>query len=587
MEPPSQLDSGHEQKCLTTILSGFWRSLVGKNEDPTFTSSSVCLDIPSKRPRLDIRSCSWACTCKHKATTTDAIKSGIVELGGAIMNYTGDNMEAWALRNPAVEESGTFAVLGRKKIGKKQVLEWCLFLVQELAPILGNNYPVAPNDDIPALELLKFDDHLRQRVWIAGPVNKIPCGYPTLSDVLCYLAIAAMPIPDEIWTRLPHICRWFHCVRRLPVLQQICTSDLDLDRIPPKSFIARGKHIENDPFTLVVRDSSEAHASLRNVNIPSVLERIGKCHFDDATTLVSESKLQLSSASQPVALGPELWKALHCELDPAAGDLDPSRSKRKRWQVENLLAHLSTMNLEGKTIVEFGSGGGHLGLVVAACFPSSRVLLLDRKKHSLARARRRARNLGLKNIQIIFNDAFNFREKFDIGIALHFCGLLTDLALQCCVEVGAAYVLCPCCYGKIGADCVVRADGKETKVDLFPRPRAGDSTGMSDVECHALASCCDFGPAAHYGNYNFSDPKYKQAKECMGMIDTDRNSWAAKFAGYNTHLYSLVPLDASPKNNIIVGIPPSSEPCLDLPNNHRAGQGSRSPANPEQQVLHR
>jgi precorrin-6B methylase 2 len=40
----------------------------------------------------------------------------------------------------------------------------------------------------------------------------------------------------------------------------------------------------------------------------------------------------------------------------------------------------------GDTIVEFGAGGGHVGLVLAAAFPSCHVVLLDRKRHSLARA---------------------------------------------------------------------------------------------------------------------------------------------------------------------------------------------------------
>jgi hypothetical protein len=36
-----------------------------------------------------------------------------------------------------------------------------------------------------------------------------------------------------------------------------------------------------------------------------------------------------------------------------------------------------------------------------------------------------------------------------MGVGLHFCGLLTDLAQRMCVERGAAYVFCPCCYGKV------------------------------------------------------------------------------------------------------------------------------------------
>jgi len=35
-------------------------------------------------------------------------------------------------------------------------------------------------------------------------------------------------------------------------------------------------------------------------------------------------------------------------------------------------------------------------------------------------------------------------------VAMHFCGLLTDLAQQMCIKFNASYVMSPCCYGKVG-----------------------------------------------------------------------------------------------------------------------------------------
>ena len=35
------------------------------------------------------------------------------------------------------------------------------------------------------------------------------------------------------------------------------------------------------------------------------------------------------------------------------------------------------------------------------------------------------------------------------GTALHACGVATDLLLQQCINVNAAFVVCPCCYGYI------------------------------------------------------------------------------------------------------------------------------------------
>jgi len=37
---------------------------------------------------------------------------------------------------------------------------------------------------------------------------------------------------------------------------------------------------------------------------------------------------------------------------------------------------------------------------------------------------------------------------FDVVVALHACGDLSDLALQFAHQIGAKFVICPCCYSK-------------------------------------------------------------------------------------------------------------------------------------------
>lgn len=56
--------------------------------------------------------------------------------------------------------------------------------------------------------------------------------------------------------------------------------------------------------------------------------------------------------------------------------------------------------------------------------------------------------------------------------------------------------------------------------------------------------------------YDIELPQYKTAKTCMGLVDLDRNLWAQESGGYNTFLMSLDPPTCTPKNNVIVGIPP-------------------------------
>ena len=46
-------------------------------------------------------------------------------------------------------------------------------------------------------------------------------------------------------------------------------------------------------------------------------------------------------------------------------------------------------------------------------------------------------------------DQEDFHEPFHLGISLHACGGATDGGLRKCLLHGAAFVVCPCCLGKI------------------------------------------------------------------------------------------------------------------------------------------
>ena len=77
------------------------------------------------------------------------------------------------------------------------------------------------------------------------------------------------------------------------------------------------------------------------------------------------------------------WSHLPAALDPAAGELNIARAERKRRQIENIvwvvrrvfeaytLAQGSGNQTIQFSIVEFGAGGGHLGLVLAFLFSTS------------------------------------------------------------------------------------------------------------------------------------------------------------------------------------------------------------------------
>ena len=52
------------------------------------------------------------------------------------------------------------------------------------------------------------------------------------------------------------------------------------------------------------------------------------------------------------------------------------------------------------------------------------------------------------------------------------------------------------------------------------------------------------------------------AKRCMQIVDADRLLWAAQH-GYQIRMASLKPLDVTPKNNLIVGIPQADHKSSD------------------------
>lgn len=143
------------------------------------------------------------------------------------------------------------------------------------------------------------------------------------------------------------------------------------------------------------------------------------------------------------------WNRFQKGIDPMYGKLDEERSIRKRQQVENLLVVLTPLIKDRDVVVEFGAGSGHVALVLAALFPLCTFVLVDKKHQSLDIARERIAMAKLVNVQIVCGFIDDFKEQFDVGIALHACGEATDMALDKCVAMGASYVMAPCCVGKI------------------------------------------------------------------------------------------------------------------------------------------
>ena len=102
------------------------------------------------------------------------------------------------------------------------------------------------------------------------------------------------------------------------------------------------------------------------------------------------------------------WPDFNEQINPSAGGLPDKRIERKCQQLENFLFTFKTQiypkyktnNKDQKyllTLVDFCSGGGHLGILIAYMFPDCLVKLVENKEESLQGAIQRINKLGLKN----------------------------------------------------------------------------------------------------------------------------------------------------------------------------------------------
>nr|SVE71044.1 EOG090X0615 [Daphnia similis]SVE71675.1 EOG090X0615 [Daphnia similis]SVE72307.1 EOG090X0615 [Daphnia similis] len=143
------------------------------------------------------------------------------------------------------------------------------------------------------------------------------------------------------------------------------------------------------------------------------------------------------------------WLSLPDPAHPQQGHVPGSRVDRKIQQLDGMATAVIDAVSQGDVVVDFCSGGGHLGIILAYFLPRCHVVMVDNKEESVRNARRRVAQLMLNNVTIIQSNLCYFRGRFDLGVALHACGVATDLVLHTCLAQRAAFVICPCCYGNL------------------------------------------------------------------------------------------------------------------------------------------
>lgn len=86
-----------------------------------------------------------------------------------------------------------------------------------------------------------------------------------------------------------------------------------------------------------------------------------------------------------------------CEL-LKVGELPAERLEKKKSQLKSLTNEVLKIAKPGDVIVDFCSGTGHLGFLIAKLLPACRVVILENKEESINRAKVKAKMLRLNNV---------------------------------------------------------------------------------------------------------------------------------------------------------------------------------------------
>ncbi|XP_055969781.1 glutathione S-transferase C-terminal domain-containing protein [Sorex fumeus] len=254
-------------------------------------------------------------------------------------------------------------------------------------------------------------------------------------------------------------------------------------------------------------------------------------------TKLREKGIEVMFAPHPCPTWTLDWDSLPAAASPKEGKMSSDRALRKQQQLNNLVYVVSKQAKPGDRIVDFCSGGGHVGIVLAHMLPLCQVILVENKELSLIRAKKRSDELGLKNIWFIQANMEYFTGMFNIGVALHACGVATDMVIDHCIQARATFVTSPCCYGFI------------QRTSKFNFPRSEQFKEVLSYKEHMIL--CRF---ADQTAVQLPAPRRLIGKQCMCLVDLDR-ARAAEERGYSAHVISMEPESCSPKNNMIVGVP--------------------------------
>ncbi len=210
----------------------------------------------------------------------------------------------------------------------------------------------------------------------------------------------------EIERKYTLICAWYEQMKTDQIVKAAFLTDLEsvTFKLPEVNMNILNETAQNQKQT-VKRKLPKATTTSLNVesssgsDIGCVINQLitnVKRNFDLDVPLQADQRFLYTYDS--ICLN---WSDLDEQASPAAGGLPAKRIERKCQQLENFLYTFKSLICTDKdsprTIVDFCSGGGHLGILIAYMYPKCTVKLVENKEESLRMATRRIAKLKLTN----------------------------------------------------------------------------------------------------------------------------------------------------------------------------------------------
>ncbi|CAG9800531.1 unnamed protein product [Chironomus riparius] len=360
-----------------------------------------------------------------------------------------------------------------------------------------------------------------------------------LSDFILYvifkLIFLTVTNENEFENNIPHILKWYRNMdMEFSTLYDIIM--MLLSKVPQKDIYfkeelpiveANGKYFSLFKRQLIGHKMKKCKGFTNQNEIDLILSKLNGLNIDIKSEPGDENRNIIDDNIIEELL--------------SSGEFPQERMDRKKSQLKSFTSEVIKIAHDDDIIVDFCSGTGHIGLLIALLLPNCKVIILENKEESIKRAIAKAKILKLNNVSYYQCNLEYFNEKFQIGCSLHACGIATDLVLEKCYKLMANFISSPCCYGKI------QDLGNLPQSEIFRAVLSAD-------DLIKIAHCSDQTHDEKNVKHINLD-KARQGYFCMDIIDTDR-SLRAQELGYTVQLTRLYPEDCTLKNRLLIGVYP-------------------------------